>query len=380
MGCVPLKTFVRILVLALLAVVTGGCWLAETALLGLSLQNNPQPLPTVATPPEAGRVLSMSLVPRLVPPPTQQDYVAAFDLAASAGVRGDQIAWTWSDLEPAPGQFKLDDPMGGLRYSSFRGNTQLVTLQVLNTTAKETPADLLNVPFDSPQMSARFHALIDALLPYFDQNVRYMSIGNEVDVYLNDHPDEWASYTTFYEDAVDYLHRVAPGIRIGVTSTFSGAAGGALENVTRLNRKSDVLILTYYPTGAFFDVNDPAVPLADFPTMLGWAGTRPLILQEVGYPSASLLQSSEEKQAAFVTNVFRAWNKAGERIPFLSYFALHDFDEALCNKLEGYYGVKDANFHAFLCTLGLRKADGTPKPGWQAFVEAAHAAGFPQRE
>jgi hypothetical protein len=79
----------------------------------------------------------------------------------------------------------------------------------------------MDVPFDSPKMIARFHALIDALAPIIDGHFLYMSIGNEVDVYLaNKH--EWAAYKTFYDDAVVYVHQKLPGIKVGVTVTFDG--------------------------------------------------------------------------------------------------------------------------------------------------------------
>ena len=57
----------------------------------------------------------------------------------------------------------------------------------------------MNVPFDDPQMLERFKALIDAILARSTHPIRYLSIGNEVDVYLAAHPQEWAAYTTFYD-------------------------------------------------------------------------------------------------------------------------------------------------------------------------------------
>ncbi len=323
-----------------------------------------------ATAPDAtGQVLAISTLPRLIPTPTIQDYIDAFKVAHEAGISGDHISEPWSKLEPAAGQFQLDDLVNGILYVTQTYNyTIQLNLQVLNTTTKETPPDLLDVPFDDPRMVERFKALIDALLPHLTPNVRYLAIGNEVDVYLEAHPDEWTAYTAFYEQALAYVHQVAPWIQVGVTTTYSNPQNNA-EAIHRLNARSDVYILTYYPTAATLEAISPEAPLTDFPRMVEFAAGLPVILQEVGYPSAELLGSSEAEQVEFVQNVFAAWKSAGSAIPFLNYFLLHDFSEALCDGFEAYYGVKFDRFHAFLCSLGLRQADGTPKLAWDTFVQ-----------
>jgi hypothetical protein len=111
--------------------------------------------------------------------------------------------------------------------------------------------------------------------------------------------------------------------------------------------------------------------------MVGLAGRGQVILQEVGYPSSTLLASSELTQAQFVTDVFRAWTPRIARIPFLNFFLLHDLPAPTCKELASYYGLPhDQNFQAFLCSVGLRHADGRPKPAWSALVKGARAAGL----
>lgn len=315
------------------------------------------------------QILSISTVPRLEPPPTMQDFFDAFELAHDAGVNGDVITYQWRELEPSEGVFQLEDFENHVNFiDTTYGYTVMLGIQVLNTTDKETPADLMDVPFDDGQMLARFQALFDALLPHLNENVRYLSIGNEVDVYL-EAQQEWEAYQVFYERAVTYVHQAAPWIQVGVTVTYGGAVDHA-DKVRRLNEQSDVLILTYYPLGEAFMTDDPTAPLADFPRMVEMAGGMPVILQEVGYPSAELLDGSEAEQSEFVRHVFEAWAAAGEAIPLLNYFLLGDLSEQLCTDLEGYYGLAHPNFHAFLCSLGLRYADGTPKQAWQTFMDA----------
>ncbi len=194
-----------------------------------------------------------------------------------------------------------------------------------------------------------------------------------MDAYLSAHPDEWKPYQQFYEAALAYVHQTAPWIKVGVTTTFSGTAF-ATQQVADLNTKSDVIIMTYYPLQNDFSVRPPESPLQDFPQMVKWSGDKPLLLQEVGYPAAESLGSSESAQADFVANVFKAWDADASHIPFLSYFALGDFSDDLCKTLTSYYGLPNMQyFYDYLCTLGLLKADGTPRQAWQIFVDAGTA-------
>lgn len=321
--------------------------------------------------PQPAQVLGMATIPRLEPTPVLQDYLDAFKLTHDVGVNANIFNDKWNTFEPQPEQYQIDDYLDGMNsYLAAYPDTVLLGIQVLNTTAKEAPPDLQDVPFDDPRMLQRFNALLDAMLAKIDHPVRYLSIGNEVDVYLENHPDEWDAYTRFYEGALAHAHKVAPGMQVGVTVTFDGLIRHA-DEVERLNARSDVLIVTYYPLGAAFVADNPDAPLTDFPKLVQLADGLPVVLQEVGYPSAALLGSSEAEQAQFVRSVFSAWKAAGSAIPFLDYFALHDFTEDWCNAFEGYYGLKHPNFHAYLCTLGLRQADGTPKAAWDAFAQAA---------
>jgi len=84
------------------------------------------------------------------------------------------------------------------------------------------------------------------------------------------------------------------------------------------------------------------------------------------------------KQAAFVTNVFTAWKAANGRIPFLNVFLLHDFTQSMCDDFGVYYGLPNVpSFKAFLCSLGLRKADGTARQAWSTLGDEARKANLP---
>jgi hypothetical protein len=331
----------------------------------LALACGPSRAPVAPVPPTSRGVLAISTVPRLQPPPGVRDYLDAIDLVRGVGARGAFESASWSDLDSAAGLKKTADAVSS---SVDRGNEVLLTIKVLDTTVNALPADLRSSTFDSTAVTGRFHQLLDALRPAIG-GVRYLSIGNEVDVYLVRHPEAFLAYQRFYADAVAYVHATMPGVAVGVTSTFGGAS---MEQMASLNGLSDVVVLTYYPLGPRFTPRPRETAGPDFTRMLAIAGDHPLVLQEVGYPSDPRLSSSEGAQAAFVGAVFAAWRAAGTRIPLLNWFALHDFTPELCRQLDAYYGAPgDPNFGAFLCSLGLRRVDGTAKPAWPALVTAA---------
>jgi hypothetical protein len=305
-------------------------------------------------------------------PLTPQELDDAVALAQGAGVHGVIATYTWSTLEPTPGHIDVSQLQAALEYYRQKGLQALLGIQVINTVKREVPSDLATVAFDDPRFIARFHTLLDAVRGALSGNEQYISIGNEVDVYLQAQPAEWAAYAGFYADAVSYLHGHSPGLLVGVTTTFGGFAHESSAEVQSLNAPSDVVILTYYPLQGDAQALPPSSPITDIPRMVSLAGGKPVVLQEAGYPSGGLNASSEAAQQQFVTDLFQAWRAAGNSVPFLSYFLLYDFDTTTCDALGNYYGSMDPAFLSYLCTLGLRHADGTPKPAWNAFATAAH--------
>lgn len=318
-----------------------------------------------AAPPQ--RTLSLA-----VNPAAGAGALSGVGVAARAGARGAFLSYTWSELEPAPGRYAISKFRGLSYFTRARGLRVLLGLQVVDTTVKATPRDLAGASFDSAVMKDRFHRLVDALRPHLDEKVAYISVGNGVDMFLARNPSAWPAFRAFYADAVAYLHRVAPWVKVGTTATFSGLVRKARGRMADLNRLSDIELVTYFPVKGDFVVRAPSAPRADFRRLLRLAGKRPLVFAEVGYPDAAELGSSKEKQAAFVTNVFRAWRRAGARVPFLNFLFLHDLSPAECDAVTGFYGHTRKNrFRPFFCSLGLREADGRPKPAWQALVRAA---------
>lgn len=313
-------------------------------------------------------------------PATPSEVLDAFNTIYAAGARGFFYSQRWSELEPAPGTIALTDFRNTIHVVTGMGYTPYVGIQVINTTVKETPADLVDTAFDSPAMKARFHALLDSLLPIMAGRVPYLSIGNEVDAYLNA-TSGWAAYTDFFNDAVAYVHQKAPGMKVGVTVEWASAAGASAANIRTLTTNADLDVFTYYAVGPDFHVAAPSEGPATLDAMVVFASGKPVVVQEFGMPTDSTLGGSQQAQADFVSMSIDEFAKIGrDRMPMLSFFSLYDFPQSLCDQLPTYYGVSGQivpAFEAYLCSLGLKTGQGADKLAWPAFKAATAANGFP---
>jgi len=313
-------------------------------------------------------------------PPSASEVLDAFSTIYNAGARGYFHSQRWSELEPSPGSIDLASLRNTLNTVVGTGFTPFVGIQVVNTTVKETPSDLVGVPFDSPTMKARFHTLLDSVLPVLAGRVPYRSIGNEVDAYLNA-TNRRAAYTDFFNDAVAYVHQQAPDVKVGVTVEWASAAGASAQQIRALTAGADVLIFTYYAIAPDFHVLSAAEGPATLDAMVSFAAGKPVVVQEFGMPTDPTLGGNQQLQADFVSSSIAEFARIGpDKMPMLSFFSLYDLPQSLCDQLPTYYGVSGqavGPFVAYLCSLGLRTGQGTDKLAWPAFKAAASAAGTP---
>jgi len=195
------------------------------------------------------------------------------------------------------------------------------------------------------------------------------SFGNEVDVYLSQHPAELPAFRALLQRQRSRIRAALPGLEVGCCTTSPVANAAAWVGDT-LNAYTDIAVYTYYPfiAGSDFIHRPPTTFEPDMAAMLARAGGRPIGLQEVGYTSSPVNGSSTAAQAETVRR-FRAYMASASRgrIRFASWFLMTDWSSATLSQLFSYYGVYSPGFEAFLGNLGLRDSLGTPKPAWAAW-------------
>lgn len=302
---------------------------------------------------------------------TDANYIGDYDLAQGIGVNAAQVLIPWSAFEPIAGTYNTDlftNAGWGLNTLSARGLKILFTFSIIDVANKTVPSDIAGLALNDPIMMARYRNAIDQITPYLNPDVIYFSVGNEVDARLMANPGEWVTYKELVDDAITYLHSKRPGMKVGVTTTFQNSITQA-TNITTLNANTDIHIMTYYLTDASFMVRGPPdTVLADLDIMVAQAAGKPLVLQEIGYPSSSVIGGSEARQAQFVEQVFTKWQSIGaDTLPFLAFFKRKDWNTAFCDTLTGQLSPNP--FWEFMCSLGFTNNDLSLKPAWTTLID-----------
>jgi hypothetical protein len=296
-----------------------------------------------------------------VSPAEDDDYDAAMELAKGAGAEVVSLSVFWDDIESAPGIFDPDPnwlEIANLYYPAQEMKVALV-ISVLDTNHKRLPADLGEKALNEPDVIARFGKLLEYIFSQIpDLNLVSLSIGNEVDIYLADDVQGWTEYEEFYNAAVEHAHHLRPDLRVGVKATLHGLTGDLQDRLQSLNRASDVIMVTYYPLEEDFTVKEPSVVQEDFQSITTRYPSRVIYFHETGYPSGVKCDSSEEKQAEFVREVFAAWDAHKDQIGLVIFTWLTDVSPGSLREMEVYYGISNPAFIEYLGTLGLRSYAG----------------------
>jgi hypothetical protein len=303
---------------------------------------------------------------------SEKDVGKGLVLARDLGVRACTVGYMWKDVELKPGVYNLEGLDKALRGFGAFGFRVCVTLRTLDTNNRVLSADLQDKPFDSEAMRERFDSLVEAIAPRLTDHVACILLANEPDIYLAKHADELEAFAGLAERGRQRLRTLRPGLPVGVATTFNGLRDRP-RLAERLNRSMDILALTYYPLAQKMMVRPVSEVAGDFEKMAEAAGGKQLLLKEIGYPADPRLGSSEDQQAAFVDAVFDAVEKHAAKISIFNFFVLYDFESRLVDMMTRYYGVSDGNFRAYLSTLGLKRADGTPRQAWARFEARARA-------
>lgn len=273
----------------------------------------------------------------------------------------------WNELEPKKGDYKLD----GLKFQvseAKKHNLQIAyTLRLIDTVARTMPADLQRKKWTDPEMEARVTRLIEALAPEFGGRVKWFMLGNEIDGYFGRHPEEVQDFAQLYDRVSKRLKELVPDLLVSSTMMYGGIE--TLDGLMRpLNGRFDFLAITYYPIRADFTMKDPSIVTNDFTRMRNAAAGRGVVLQEIGYATAAVNGSSEEKQAQFVSNVFSQLRANRDVFAAGSFFVLADLSDPFVKSLAQFYGIQNApTFLGFLQSTGLFDLQGKPKRSWGVF-------------
>jgi len=320
------------------------------------------------------------------------DYATAYGQATTLGVREVSVSLDWALFEPATVGIYTDPddilPALDTFYPTQAGDVTLV-LRPLDTPGPRLPTDLTGLTFDNPLVINAFRGFLTHLhsqLPTLNASgkLKWIHVGNEIDATLGSSITQWSQWQTFFNAAkarIEFLW----GTDVVVSSIVQYSA--LTDNSIRpryLNflPRLDSAALTYYPLNGDFTVKTPSVVATDFDFIASTIINKPILLQECGYPSGTLNNSSESQQAEFVTAVFDAWDTHRDRISLIDFAWQYDVDEATVNQWVIDFGMSglanEDKFRSYLGTLGLSNNDSTKKLALQRLKDELQTRSWAQ--
>jgi len=338
-------------------------------------------LPPVADQPPAqgSRILGMDI--KEVPSVT---YDLAYDEAAAMGVREVSVPLVWAELEPMVGSYVNDLPATIEAYYPLKTGGLTLVLRPLDTPGPSLPTELVGLNFDNAAVIAAFENFLIHLhgqLPTLNASgkLKAIHVGNEIGAHLGSDAAKWAQWKTFF-DAAKVKIETLWGTEIVVSSIiqFSDLNDtGKRAEYLNLLPSLDSATLTYYPLKSNFTMHAPSVVATDFNLMVSTISDKPILLQECGYPSSSINNSSELLQADFVSAVFDAWDTHRDHINLIDFAWQYDVVESQVDQWVldfGMSGQPNENaFKQYLWTLGLKNYDTTEKLAMQRLRDELQA-------
>jgi len=307
-----------------------------------------------------------------------------------------QLSLPWADIEGptgGPNFVLVAEILAGVRA---KGLVPLFQIAAIDTEHASVPADLADpadptrlragLHWNSTELIDRYAALLEVVAPLaVFSGAPYIGVGNEVSVNLLLHPEtgyEFAEFAFTMRAFVQQLTSRAVGV--GVTLTVGDVGGWAPPAAppawgAALLALSDATPLTYYPLRADATVETSAAAIARAvgDALAALPAGACAIFQEIGMPSgynnaSSVDGSSDAKQAAFFGVIRHVLDEANATRPLraVSLYQLVDMADSDCEAFAKYYNASEPAFIEYLCTLGVVKADGTQKAGFDAFIDA----------
>lgn len=326
--------------------------------------------------------------------PEDDGLTEAVTVAADSGMGAFNFSVDWAELEPQPGQYELAELKASLMWLNGLGIQPLLNISFIDVTELTLPDDLLNedgdglidgMTFDDPVMLDRLNSLLDEVVPLLVEHGGFLLLlGNEVDAFFYEVPSvDPEAYVRLIDAARSHVHVTQPELAVGVTLT--GTEVLAEGDIFQLLRPAtDIIPFNFYPIDwwsadwyTVFDLEDISGYIDQFMQIYGNA---PVVIQELGCPSAEANGSSLDYQAQCFEVMFEAL-QAYPNVRYVTVFTLFDWDEAACDLVIDWFGLTEDElpdiyfdrWRGFLCTLGLLNPDFSPKPAWEVFLNTVES-------
>jgi hypothetical protein len=345
--------------------------------------------PTLPPPPESSIFDTGRTAFGFFPSPPEPTYDSIVDTFRAMGEHGDVVL-----IQPnIPWQDFVDGPDGDSQaITDLRNQVILARQNGLEAILVVDPLNGLNrreffglpeawggADFGTPEVRRAFTNF--TLRAVREIEPRFLGLASEINTYADAHPDDFANYLSLYRETCALVRAEAPQTRIFVTfqwedlnNLIPGATEGRTahqvnwDQIEAFEPEIDLWVISSYPFAAFRSARE--IP-GDYYSPLLARTDKPLAVAEGGFTSRPVgpFSGTPEDQTGYLEAIH---GQLGERLAFWIYLLLGDFDPGdYAAALRG-QGRSDADIDTLglFSAVGLREADGTPKPAlavWDSF-------------
>ncbi|MBD3398155.1 hypothetical protein GF412_03115 [Candidatus Micrarchaeota archaeon] len=255
---------------------------------------------------------------------------------------------------------------------SYEGKTAVLMNIIYSNVLGEFPERYES--FDEPGFKEDFADFsVDFVKRYSPD---YYFIGGEVDIYLNMHREQLPAFKELLSHTYERIKEESPETQVGTVVTYHYAKDyNATDIIQELAPECDLIGYTVHPYEGrynYSNVSRGTEYLEELPEVVQG---KPYAILETGWSSSPLLGSSEEKQDQFLEEFFSHYENSDAE--FMIWFSLHEWSD--CREHSERY-TKDLpeiekkeeyleRFREFLCSLGLKNPDRSPKKAWATWKE-----------
>ena len=269
---------------------------------------------------------------------TESSLDAALALAIDRGMTTASFEFDWPEFERSPETYDLPWFEAQLQQWQARGITHFyVNVSAISIGSVTGPSDLVDPDsptgyidgrhVDDPLIVGRFTQMLDQLIPPFLARQGFaLSIGNELNVYLAENPDEADHFVNFVAQVRQHVHDTYDGLPVGVILTRQ--AGLEAEPwQAPIVRNSDYAGYNYYGTDELSAGLEEQVLRSELRTLIATAQGKPLLIQELGVHTALSLGISEEDQAQTAAWMLDELLRHRDTVRWVSWFKMTDFSQ-----------------------------------------------------
>lgn len=183
--------------------------------------------------------------------PKQADmkyYDEALEQARTAQIQIAHLYVQWGLVEKFSGVYDWQVPDYILGKFIKNGFEAVVVIPIIFTTKLDImPSDVTFTSFSEPAFVDRFVQFTKIVMDRYADTVKYLIIGNEIDVYLTQNPEHASDFKKLVK-SVAAAHDVPVGTEFAIHSVVQ-------NNNQALAKKAlagDIVFFTFYPTGDNF--------------------------------------------------------------------------------------------------------------------------------